>query len=886
MINRKVTIVLITACCLAAYSTARGADAKRSGAKFIAVLKSSNASLKSRHDACRELATIGDPKAIPVLVGLLGDADMSQMARYALEPIKDASVDAAFRQAMGKLTGDLQVGVINSIGVRRDGKAADALAKLVKTPDKSVASAAVAALGRIATPKAIDALAACRKAPPEGLKLAVADASLAAAERLAAKGKPAEAIAIYAELNDKSWPAQVRLGAFAALLDAQADKAPARIAAALSDGDSITRSIAIAKIATLKGDGVSKRFAEMLPKLPAGEQAILINALAARKDPAARPAIVKAVASDNTAVRIAATKALGSLGDTACAELLCGIVTDAKTAPEKLAAQSSLRALNVKGVDDILIKRLKTAQGDTRIDLINILVDRKATAATNSLIFHASAKDLTVSAAALKGLGRIAPPEKLPSVLRMLRRIEGQAPRREAELAAVAISRRIAKPENQADAVLTALKTAKSTPLKRSLLAILGGIGNAKAFDAVKTAADDETFEIKDAAVRALVAWPNKTATEAVLNIFATTRNHTHRTLALRGAVRLLSMPEQNAEKALEAYKMLLGKLKRPADIKLVLSGLGNLKDRRALEIIKPFLSMRAVQREATAAIQKISKTLTVRKDDIIYTKLIKAVYGSEQNTVDVTGKLTAQDDGSGTISISGEYNELFGDPAERQFKNMVITFELKGKQQTVTLHENTPFTLKPLVAKKPSGTFTPLFDGKTLSGWKGEKSLWKVEDGAICGQTSADAPLKHNSFLHTEKEYGDFELTLKYRLGNHNSGVQVRSQVRENFRVTGYQADIAEKKYTGILYEEGGRGIIAKVKPAAISKFIKKNDWNNYRIVCRGAQIRFWINGQPTITYTEKKPSAPKKGVIAFQLHQGPPMKVFFKDIKIKELR
>ncbi|MBC8373841.1 MAG: DUF1080 domain-containing protein, partial [Planctomycetes bacterium] len=155
----------------------------------------------------------------------------------------------------------------------------------------------------------------------------------------------------------------------------------------------------------------------------------------------------------------------------------------------------------------------------------------------------------------------------------------------------------------------------------------------------------------------------------------------------------------------------------------------------------------------------------------------------------------------------------------------------------------------------------------------------------AICGQSTADFKLKHNDFLYTEKEYGDFELTLSYKLVNHNSGVQIRSQVHDDFRVTGYQADIAMKRYTGILYDEGRRGIIADVKPAVVSKFIKQNDWNDYRIVCKGTNITLWINGQQTITYTEKKASIPNKGVIAFQLHGGPPMKVYFKNIKIKEL-
>jgi len=186
---------------------------------------------------------------------------------------------------------------------------------------------------------------------------------------------------------------------------------------------------------------------------------------------------------------------------------------------------------------------------------------------------------------------------------------------------------------------------------------------------------------------------------------------------------------------------------------------------------------------------------------------------------------------------------------------------------------------------KLPKG-FKRIFDGKTLKGWTGRKGPWKVEDGAIFGDTAFfGGKMKHNDFLYTDKEYGDFELRLKFRLVNHNSGVQIRSQVRKDFRVTGYQADIAEKRYNGILYEEGGRGILADVDPKKVEKHVKKGQWNDYRILCQGKRLQFWINGHPTIDYTEKKDTAPTKGVIGLQLHRGPAMKVYFKDLILKEL-
>jgi len=893
MLKRTLTIALLAAVCLAGPTITLAADAP-SGADCIATLKSADADLKAKNDACRKLAIIGDPKAIPVLADLLGDEKMSPMARYALEPIADPSVDSALREAMGKLTGALQVGVINSIGVRRDAKAVDALIKLSKGSDKAAASAAIGALGKIANAPALATLAECRKAPPADLKWAIADASLAAAESLTKRKKTADAVAIYTELNAKAWPRQVRLGAFSALLDAESDKAPGRIAAALSDADAITRAVAIARISELKGDGISAKFAAELPKLPAAAQVMLIDVLAGRNDPAARPAVIKAASSDNPAVRTAAIRALGRLGDAACAKMLCDTMIGGKTEPEKQAAQSSLRALSAKGVDEMLIKRLDGADGALKTQLINILVDRKAALATGALLAQAAEKDAKVSSAAFRGLGRVAAPKDLPAILKLLVKTEDGAARREAELAAVSVSRKIAEPQKQADDVLAALKTAEAAPAKRSLLAVLGGIGNQKAFAMVKSAAESKTPEIQDAAVRALTAWPNPAAADTLLDIFGATKNKTHRILALRGAVRLLSMPDQDAAKTLAAYGKLLSGISKPNELKLVLSGIGSVPDRGALKILEPYTKNNAVKREATAACKKVLDAVKSKPRDIPYTKIIKVVYGFEKKVADVTAKVIALKDGAGTIRLSNKYNEHFGDPAPGQFKDIVITYELKGEKRSAKFIENTAVTLR-LEGAKPApktgvksstGAFVPLFDGKTLKGWKGRKSLWSVQDGAVVGQTTKDFVLKHNDFLYTEKEYGDFELTLSYKLINGNSGVQIRSQVHEDFRITGYQADIAVKRYTGILYDEGRRGIIADVKPAEISKFIKKGDWNDYRIVCKGPEIKLWINGNPTISYTEKKASIPRKGVIAFQLHAGPPMKVMFKSIKIKELK
>ena len=180
---------------------------------------------------------------------------------------------------------------------------------------------------------------------------------------------------------------------------------------------------------------------------------------------------------------------------------------------------------------------------------------------------------------------------------------------------------------------------------------------------------------------------------------------------------------------------------------------------------------------------------------------------------------------------------------------------------------------------------FKPLFDGKSLTGWQGDADLWRVEDGVIVGSTE-NKKIQKNSFLSTEKEYDNFVLRLKFKLRNHNSGVQFRSKQHPNHVVRGYQADIADNKYLGILYEEGGRGILQNVEPEEVAKHLKADDWNEYEIVANGPHITQKLNGFTTVDYTEKDAEkGATSGIIALQIHVGPNMEIRFKDIEIKEL-
>ena len=199
-------------------------------------------------------------------------------------------------------------------------------------------------------------------------------------------------------------------------------------------------------------------------------------------------------------------------------------------------------------------------------------------------------------------------------------------------------------------------------------------------------------------------------------------------------------------------------------------------------------------------------------------------------------------------------------------------------------------------------------FNGENLSGWKGREDLWSAEDGQIVGRTTDEDPIDGNTFLIWEGGTpSDFELTTQFKIEGGNSGIQYRSKVvdEEKFVVAGYQADIdSTNRYSGILYEEKGRGILAQrgqkvtiteagkknaesfADAAALAKGIHPGKWNDYRIVADGNHLRHYINGTLTAEVIDNQSEkAAEDGVIALQLHRGPAMTIRFKKMKIRKL-
>jgi hypothetical protein len=181
------------------------------------------------------------------------------------------------------------------------------------------------------------------------------------------------------------------------------------------------------------------------------------------------------------------------------------------------------------------------------------------------------------------------------------------------------------------------------------------------------------------------------------------------------------------------------------------------------------------------------------------------------------------------------------------------------------------------------------LFDGKTFAGWEGDTNkTFRIVDGAIVAGTLKEK-IARNEFLCTTRPYRDFELKLKFKLVGEgaNAGIQFRTRrIPNHHEVSGYQADMGDPNWWGCLYDESRRNkVLAQAPVDKVKGVLKKEDWNDYTIRAEGKRIQLWINGLKTVDYTETDANIDESGIIAVQIHGGPPSEAWYKDIRIKEL-
>lgn len=615
--NQRVLTWVAAACLLAAPSflfAQQPPPAEGDEAALIAVLKS-DAELFDKAKACQQLAVTGTEKCVPVLAGLLADEKLSHYARFGLEPNPAPAAGAALRDSLDKVQGGLLVGVINSIGMRRDAEAIPQLKARLGSSEAEVAAAAAAALARICTPESIailkEALGGAESRPP-----AVAAACLTAADMLLLAGKQGEAQSLFDAVREASVPKHVQMAALAGAIRARGNEGLPMLVECLRSGDEDLFEVGLQMAHDLPGSEVTRALVEELPRLapPAGSdpsaylrQSLVIYTLGDRGDHSALPVVLQLAKSKAEPVRLPAVRVLAVLGNaSAIPVLLEAAVAGSDDLAE--AARNGLADLKGEDVHAALVAMLGKAEGQKLLELIAAVGKRGVTAAAPQLSKMAESKDEQVRKAAVSALGSTVGLDGFGGLVDRLIQAES------ADMAAVTKEalRKAAmrSPDREASAALL-LEKMDNAPVqaKVDLLELLGIISSKTALEGVAAAAKDPSEEVQDAATRVLGDWMSPDAAPLLLEL-AKAGSEKYKVRTLRGYLRIARQLDVPAEERIAMCRKALEVAERDAEKKLAFEILGRYPSASSLDLLVPYLEAGDLKQPAAEAAVAVSEKI------------------------------------------------------------------------------------------------------------------------------------------------------------------------------------------------------------------------------------------------------------------------------------
>jgi HEAT repeat protein len=387
-------------------------------APLIALIKS-DAPLKEKADACRELARVGGADAVPALAGLLDDAQLAHMARYALEPMVDPAAGIALREALGRLKGGHLAGVIASVGVRRDGQAVEVIAACLKDPEVEVARAAALALGRIGNEAAGLSLQKALAGAPPAVLPDLAEGCLRCADALASGAGARLAADLYAAVEASPAPDSARLAAARGAILARGEKGLPLLQEQLRSEDGRRFALALGLAKDLPGPALAKLLAEAVSGLPPARQIPVLGLLGDRGGAESMPVILGLARSATNEVREAAVRALGQLGDLTALSPLIELVADSDPMVAA-AAKAAVSGFPEGLADAAIVELLGSAKPELRQIAIGLVGQRRITNAVPALLKIAGDADAALGTASLKVLSDLGGQGDVPALIEVL----------------------------------------------------------------------------------------------------------------------------------------------------------------------------------------------------------------------------------------------------------------------------------------------------------------------------------------------------------------------------------------------------------------------------------------------------------------------------------
>lgn len=649
--------------------------------------------------ACKLLAIHGSNAAVPELAKLLSNEQLASWSRIALEAIPGAAADDALHSAAGALKGRLLTGVINSLGVRRAAVAVDRLNTLLQDADPEVASAAAIALGLIGNPAAVSSLRGALPKASGAVRSAIAEACVVCAERALNQGQSADAIAIYDEVRNAEVPKQRILEATRGAILARKQAGLPLLTEQLQSADRSFFRIGLSTARELPGREVDEALAAEVGKASPDRAALIIQAMADRKETVLLPAIVAAATSGPDLVRLAAIVALGRVGNTSCLPTLLDIALEPKV-ELKAAAIAAMAEMNDGDVNQEIVCLLNKADGKSYPLLIE-LVGKRRIEASDVLLKALKSRDRSVRSAALLALGETVPSTSLKVLISAAITPEFPEDSSVAQQALMAACVRMPDREACAAELASALEKS-STVTKTALLPILSAVGGANALAAIAQAAKSTEPQLQDLSSRLLGEWMTADAAPVLLDLAKTAPGEKYQVRALRGYIRIarqfiMSEAERSemCQKAMEASRQV-------QEQKMVLDVLRRYPSMSSLKMAMKATEVAELKDDATQATLTIAQKIGGKSVEVadllkkvalekVKLEIVKAEFGAGTTQKDVTAVLQKQAGDLPVITLpAASYNASFGgDPLPGAVKQLKIQYKINGKAAEVTLAED-----------------------------------------------------------------------------------------------------------------------------------------------------------------------------------------------------
>ncbi|HEY3857181.1 MAG TPA: HEAT repeat domain-containing protein [Verrucomicrobiae bacterium] len=585
----------------------RAADANEQDQ--IAILQST-ASTRDKDAACMQLKRIGTEQSVPALAALLTDEQLSRSARYALESMQSSAAGEALLAALPKTSGLLKVGIINSLAVRKDEAAVEAISGLLADANEQIAVAASEALGKIGGAKSLAALESAPASSANAVNDARLDARLMIANQMLTQGDDAGARKAFQGIYDGQKNESLRDAAFRGLILSSGQDGIQLMTDAISSDDLARQGAALQVASTLKSDAVTRALADLLPKTQAAVQIALLRFLAQRGDASVLQSVATLADSSDASVRLAAITALGDLGDGTVALLLARKAAGSIGA-DRAAARQSLLDLRHGSVTHTLVGAVADADSKVRLELLRAIGNRGDMSAVPDLIGFARNDDDSIRAASCQALASLAGVAQIPNLIQLVVDAKSDDARNEAAEALGVVSQRAQATAGHAAASALAAAIQNSPVEARvTLLPICAGLNEPAARDAVRAAMKDSEPRVRDAAIRAACDTHDPEMLPDLIQLAREGDGNKFRPQAIGGCVRLMTQEEKanfSTDEKIRVFKQIADSHLDAAEERMILSGLAGIADERAMALALPLVDDAAVRPEAARAVTQIA---------------------------------------------------------------------------------------------------------------------------------------------------------------------------------------------------------------------------------------------------------------------------------------